>query len=71
MTIPDICMDCRFRSKAGTCYNYMKLCKDVALECEEDDRLVYAIETTKNRQWLTMDELKALNWMHDVFKKEY
>ncbi len=71
MKVPDRCIGCRFRSKEDRCNNYMEACVDIAQECKDDDDFQFIIETTKNRQWLTVDEIEELDRVSEIFKKEY
>jgi|LGOV01.1.fsa_nt_gb hypothetical protein len=75
--IPDKCIRCQYKSKSGRCYNYImpddtgaRECYKVVQECQDDDDFQFITETTKNRTWLTVDEIKELERVNKIFEKE-
>ena len=56
------CYDCQYRSKIDSkfCYNYMMLIKESKPECDADNRREVILMQTKDRNWLTVDEITEL-----------
>lgn len=59
------CYTCEFRSKKF-CNNYLKLLKECKEECQNDNDYEYIMYITKDRKWLTVDELNELKRVKEI-----
>lgn len=78
MKIPNRCVDCRFKSKSNTCYNYINQdntgaqeCINVAQECQDDDDYTYIHWVTNGRTLLTLDEINELKRTEKLYENNH
>jgi len=56
------CLDCQYRSKIDKsfCNNYLLNINECYTECKNDNYREIILFQTKNRNWLTVDEITEL-----------
>lgn len=69
MKVPNRCIDCRFRSKDGVCWNYCESCEDIAQECQDDDDYEFIHWQTNGRTLLTLDEINELKRTEKIYEQ--